>query len=181
MMKNYKADPERTENLIQKIMKKNNDRQLLSADLLKEMSTDKVTILAARLDNDLEQHSSHLSGYAKLETPVVAEEDGLHVETEYVHFWFDIYSSGRIWNEMAYIKPFFPLAKEMLKEDMDEAVDAQLLIQNTVWGKNGIYKGMPTIKPLSEDDLTRCLFVRNMQDVSRKYKWGQEARKMNKK
>lgn len=178
-MKQYKADPERTENLIQKIIMKDGS-QPLSADLLKELSVDSVTVLAARLDDDPEFGSRHLSGYAKLDTPVVAEEDDLHVETKYVKFWFEIYSSDKIWNEMVYIDPLFLLPKGFSEDEMDDVIDAQMLMKNTVWGQKGIYKWMPT-KSLSGNDLTRRLFVRNMQDVSRKYKWGQEARKMNKK
>lgn len=187
-MKTYISNPERMENIIremiqeQRILVKNSDDfifTILSENCLKELSTDEVTVLAARLEDYTTYQSRNLDGYAKLNKPIIAEDDSLHVETIYIHFVFHIYDSDRIWNYVSYINPFYIPTKEEMKNDLDNASDADFLMNHTVWGQDGIYNWMPT-KSLTGDALTRRMFSKNLQSVSRKYKWGQEARKIMK-
>ena len=176
-MKFYKTNSEQTEQFIHKIMNKTNPDKLILSSLLQELSTDEVTVLSARLDDNAVGESRYITGYAKLKMPIVAEKDELHVETEYIHFWFDIYFANKILNEMSYIEPFFPITKELREADADGAEDAQLLMKQTNWGHDGMYKWIKT-KELTGEDLSRRLFVKNMRNISRKYQWGQEARKL---
>jgi len=176
-MKYYKTNSEQTEQLLLKIMNRTYPDKLISPSLLQELSTDEVTVLAASLDDNPSGNFRSLTGYAKLKTPVVAENEELHVETEYVHFWFDVYFVNKIINEMSYIEPFFPITKELRELDIDGAEDAQLLMKHTIWGENGRYQWIKT-KNLTGDDLSRRLFVKKLKDISHKYQWGQEARKL---
>lgn len=186
-MKYYKCDAKTAEENI-KDMFPPTQATSLPFDILERLSTDKVTVIAAYLgDQEKSGVFGRLIGYAKLDEPIVLEQEDfynkgehIHVETEYISFMYTVYLSDQKRNYMSNIKPFyaFPLidfpddenCKKMLAYHREHD-RARIQLENSAqWGWEGFLEDIRT-EELSGNDLTCRLFIENVTKVSKGKRW----------
>ena len=166
----------------------------LPSDILKNLSTDKITVVAAYLgDNPDSQIFGHLIGYAKLDKPIILEqrdlydkEEHIHVETEYIHFFYRVYLPNRSAEYMSTIKPYYTYDLIDFPDDNDhkkmlqysrENERARIQLEEFSWGAMGFWEETDT-DDLSGDDLACRLFIEKVQKVSKEQKWQKRLKKL---
>lgn len=183
-MKYYKCDAKTAEENI-KDMFPPTQASSLPENILERLSTDKVTVIAAYLgDKDGSGVFGQLIGYAKLNKPIILEQEDfynkseqIHVETEYVRFFYSVYRPCRVSDYMSTIQPFYDyLADIDDREKSRENERARIQIEKHPWGSWGFDINTKT-KDLSGDDLDCRLFIENVTKVSKEEGWAKTLKK----
>ena len=188
-MKTFNIDESFVENKLRSFYDKTETP--ISEEILRELSTDNVVVLAAFLGNPEGPLAGFLSGYAKVRTPIILENSlcsggKLHAETKYVKFFYTVYHPPFVTNNMQTIMPFYlPKYDDNIEDNqaylkhIREQGRIRAQFESMSWGAKGFWLHTPT-KSLTGDDLDCRLFIRQVQFVSRKYNWSNTIKKNTK-
>jgi hypothetical protein len=183
-MKYYKCDAKTAEENI-KDMFPPVQATSLPLDILERLSTDKVTVIAAYLGDQAGSGVfGQLIGYAKLQKPIVLEQEDfydkgeqIHVETEYVRFFYTVYRPGRDSDYMSTIQPYYDYLCDIEDREKNRKNNRiRIQLEQHPWGAMGFWEETPT-EDLSGDDLYCRLFIENVTKVSKEEEWAKMLKK----
>ena len=152
----------------------------LVCDILMEMNTEDVAVLAAYFDN-----YGFLYGLGVLKNPVVVETSQGDTYVNHILFQYSVDSlEGK--NNMTNINFYDPVLPNDLKRmEFDEKMDYIIQhdeINRKVWGSKGFYmeKDFPK-KSLSGDDLACRIFKNQVKQTAKKYDFVSMVKEMQEK
>lgn len=157
----------------------------LPSDILERLSTDKVKVVAAYLGDKVGSGVyGQLIGYAKLQKPIVLEQEDfynkgeqIHVETEYVRFFYTVYRPGRDSDYMSTIQPYYDYLWDVEDRGKNRKNDRiRIQLEQHPWGAKGFWEETST-EDLSGDDLDCRLFIKNVTKVSKEEGWAKMLKK----